>query len=178
MATKLEKMAAKLNDELRDRLAEPVKEKFGVEVQTEFNIFDMRPTWGKRSAASGSKYGAKRVTVDGITFDCQVEADRYMYLALLERAGEIHTLTAHPRFALEVGGIVVGRFWPDFEYYTSDGERVVEDVKGYIDKGATVWRLFKLKAMIFYASYRTPVTVVTRPGRGASQRWSCDRLCK
>lgn len=42
MATKLEKMARTLNDDFREKLAEAVKEKFGIEVKTESNIFDMR----------------------------------------------------------------------------------------------------------------------------------------
>jgi hypothetical protein len=42
MATKLEKMARTMNDDFREKLAEAVKEKFGIEVKTEFNIFDMR----------------------------------------------------------------------------------------------------------------------------------------
>ena len=42
MTTKLEKMARRLNDEFRYRLADAVKEKFGIEIVTELNIIDLR----------------------------------------------------------------------------------------------------------------------------------------
>ncbi len=34
-------------------------------------------------------------------------------------------------------------YYADFDYYTADGEHVVEDVKGY--KGSTTYTVFKIK---------------------------------
>lgn len=34
-------------------------------------------------------------------------------------------------------------YYADFDYYTSDGSHVVEDVKGY--KGSTAYTVFKIK---------------------------------
>lgn len=86
-----------------------------------------------------SKYGAKRTTVDGITFASQKEAARYNELRLLERAGEIHSLRMQPSFELDViGGFVkdirvnLGVYRADFDYFDVKADtRVVEDVKGF-----------------------------------------------
>lgn len=39
-----------------------------------------------------NKYGAERATVDGIAFDSKREANRWLYLRNMERAGEITDL--------------------------------------------------------------------------------------
>lgn len=41
MTTKLEKIARRLNDEFADKLADAVREKYGVEVDSRFSIFSM-----------------------------------------------------------------------------------------------------------------------------------------
>jgi len=48
----------------------------------------------------GNKFGARRVILDGITFDSRKEARRYQQLKLLERAGVIRALQVHPRFVI------------------------------------------------------------------------------
>ena len=84
-----------------------------------------------------SKYGAKKVTVNGITFDSRKEANRYTELVLLERAGKISGLERQVKFELipsqRVDGKVVERachYVADF-VYMENGTKVVEDVKGY-----------------------------------------------
>jgi len=42
MSTKLEKMADKLNEDFRTKIIEAMREKFGIEVENEFSIFDLR----------------------------------------------------------------------------------------------------------------------------------------
>jgi hypothetical protein len=42
MATKLEKMAEKLNEDFREKIIETMREKFGIEVENNFSIFDMK----------------------------------------------------------------------------------------------------------------------------------------
>ena len=49
---------------------------------------------------SRSKYGAKKVTVDGITFDSKKEANRWCELRLMERAGVITGLERQVKFVL------------------------------------------------------------------------------
>lgn len=78
-----------------------------------------------------SKYGNKRVKLDGITFDSKAEAARYSQLKLLERAGTISDLKVHTRWRIDVNGRHVTTYIDDFSYRDSGGELVVEDVKGH-----------------------------------------------
>lgn len=88
-----------------------------------------------------NKYGAKRVVLDGITFDSTKESKRYLQLRERQRKGEITQLECQPRFRLAVGDrpiLIRSEGYPngrqasvkfDFAYW--DGERrVIEDVKG------------------------------------------------
>lgn len=77
-----------------------------------------------------NKYNSKKTVVDGITFDSQGEAKRYGQLCILQRAGAIKKLTAHPKFTLEVNGQKICSYIADFMYETSAGERIIEDFKG------------------------------------------------
>lgn len=99
-----------------------------------------------------NKYGARKVTVDGITFDSCKEAERYQQLKLLQRAGKIDCLRLQVPFELvpaqyEETGEVYSKgsrkgqpkqgkcieksvvYLADF-VYIEDGRRIVEDVKG------------------------------------------------
>lgn len=94
-----------------------------------------------------SKYGAKKVTIDGEVFDSRKEANRWRELKLLERAGEIRDLKRQVKFTLieaqrepdslgPKGGIKRGKiiereaaYIADFTYY--EGSKfIVEDSKG------------------------------------------------
>ena len=50
-----------------------------------------------------TKYGAKKTTVNGITFDSKLEAERYQQLMLLEKAGEISQLHLQVEFQILKG---------------------------------------------------------------------------
>ena len=83
-----------------------------------------------------NKYHAKKVTVDGITFDSQKEARRWCELRLLERAGQIGNLRRQVKYVLipsqKIDGKVVERecsYVADFCYFCR-GELIVEDTKG------------------------------------------------
>lgn len=89
-----------------------------------------------------NKYGARRTTVDGITFDSKAEADRYCELKLLERCGVIADLERQRKFTI-VSQSKYGRalyYIADF-VYTENGKTVVEDVKSK----ATATAVYKLK---------------------------------
>ena len=84
-----------------------------------------------------SKYHSKKVTINGQTFDSQLEARRFRELLLLERAGAITGLQRQVKFELipsqRIGGKVVERacsYVADF-VYMENGKKVVEDTKGY-----------------------------------------------
>lgn len=87
--------------------------------------------------ANRRKYGNKKITVDGRTFDSKKEAHRYLELKTLEKAGHIYGLDCQKRFELipkqiDANGETVRNcsYIADFVYHTKDGEMVVEDVKG------------------------------------------------
>lgn len=87
-----------------------------------------------------SKYGSRKVTKDGVTFDSVKEYSRFCELSLLEKAGEITNLRRQVRFELipsqKMNGKVVERpvhYVADF-VYQENGQTVVEDTKGFKTK--------------------------------------------
>lgn len=86
------------------------------------------------------KYGNRKITKDGITFDSMKEFKRFCELTLLERAGEITELQRQVKFLLipsqKIDGKVVERpvnYIADFVYW-ENGQMVVEDSKGFKTK--------------------------------------------
>ena len=83
-----------------------------------------------------SKYGNRKITVDGETFDSQKEYRRWCQLRMLEKAGEIKDLKRQVKYTLipaqKDGKKTIERecsYFADFQY-TQNGETVVEDAKG------------------------------------------------
>lgn len=109
-----------------------------------------------------SKYGAKKVTVNGITFDSQKEYRRFRELVLLERAGRIQDLQRQVKFVLiqaQYEPDIIGKrcgvkrgkllerecsYIADF-VYTEDGKQVVEDTKGFRTQEYIIKRKLMLK---------------------------------
>ena len=98
-----------------------------------------------------NKYGNRRATVDGITFDSVKEADRYRELKLLERAGEIHGLQLQVKYLLipaqRINGKVIERetaYYADFDYTDKNGRHIVEDTKGVRTKDYIIKRKLML----------------------------------
>ena len=93
-----------------------------------------------RNLSQKSKYGNKKVTVDGYTFDSIAEMERYKQLKLMAQAGAISDLQLQPRYELQRGftdsaGVKhrAITYVADFAY-SEGGFRIVEDVKGAITK--------------------------------------------
>ena len=97
-----------------------------------------------------NKYHSRKITVDGICFDSQREAQRYCELVLLQRAGKITNLErqktyelipaqyeTYPRLGKNGQKLKDGRrciekavtYVADF-VYLQDGQLIVEDAKG------------------------------------------------
>lgn len=100
---------------------------------------------------SRSKYGNRKITRDGMTFDSVKEYRRYCELRLLERAGEVAELRRQVKFELlpsqRVDGKVVERpvtYIADFVYTDKDGQQVVEDTKGVRTKEYIIKRKLML----------------------------------
>lgn len=100
----------------------------------------------------GSKYHARKTTVDGITFDSRREADRYLALKGMEDDGAIEDLRRQVRYELVPAFDVDGRHYRPVYYvadfvYVEDGKTVVEDVKGMRTD------VYKLKSKLFARRY-------------------------
>ena len=99
-----------------------------------------------------SKYGNRKVELDGEKFDSVAERDRWTSLRLMERAGEIQSLRRQVRFHLFGASLtLVCDYIADFVYYR-DGAQVIEDVKGVTTND------FRIKAKLM-AAQGTPVTI-------------------
>ena len=101
-----------------------------------------------------SKYKAKKTSIDGIKFDSQKEANRYLELKLLEKQGIINDLELQARFELQPSYKKNGKtvrpiyYVADFVYYdTFKGQKIVEDTKGYRTE------IYKLKKKLFEFRY-------------------------
>lgn len=105
-----------------------------------------------------TKYGNRKIEIDGIKFDSVKEANRYNELKLIERAGKIKDLQMQVKFTLipplyETVGItekgkvknrLVERecsYKADFVYTDLEtGETIVEDTKGFKTKDYIIKR--------------------------------------
>ena len=77
------------------------------------------------------KYHNKKTVVDGITFDSKKEADRYVELSIMQKAGTIQGLKMQVPFELipKQKGERAVKYIADF-VYSEYGQEFVEDVKG------------------------------------------------
>lgn len=112
-----------------------------------------------------SKYGNKKVTIDGITFDSKKEARRYTELKLLERAGKISNLRRQVKWVLIPAQYeTIKRYGKngkqlkserrcierecayiaDFEYRDENFKHVIEDTKGMRTKDYIIKRKLML----------------------------------
>ena len=103
-----------------------------------------------------NKYGARKVHADGHTFDSRAEHRRWCELKLLQQAGEIHGLQAHPIFNLlahtETGPKSIGKYTPDFVYMRGN-VRVVEDVKGANSQKGAARSDYRLRVRLLEANH-------------------------
>lgn len=118
----------------------------------------MNPNW----FSNGSKYNAKKVEYNGMTFDSKRELKRYKELELLQEAGEISDLQRQVKYVLiptqrepdiigKRGGVKKGKviehecsYTADFTYLDEDGDLVVEDSKGFRTKDYAIKRKLML----------------------------------
>ncbi|MCY6957940.1 DUF1064 domain-containing protein [Clostridium brassicae] len=83
-----------------------------------------------------SKYGAEKITVDGITFDSKDEAKYYLYLKELKAKGKILNFELQPKYELQPSFKKNGKTYraityaPDFLIYHLDGTEELIDIKG------------------------------------------------
>lgn len=116
-----------------------------------------------------NKYHAKKITVEGQTFDSKKEYLRFKELELLERAGKIQNLkrqVEYPLIPSQFGTIITkdGKhkrvcleracaYTADFTY-KENGQFVVEDCKGYRTKDY----ILKRKMMLYFFNIKIKET--------------------
>ena len=94
------------------------------------------------------KYRNRKTVVDGIEFASKKEAERYKFLRILEKTGQIKDLKTQVKFELQPSfryhdkQIRAIYYVADFVYFR-DGKKVVEDTKGFITE------VYKLKSKMF-----------------------------
>lgn len=96
---------------------------------------------------NGTKYNATKVTIDGHKFDSRHEANRYLELKLLERAGEISDLRLQVEYEL------IPNQYATEERYGKNGKRLK-------DKETLLERKCCYVADFVYNDNRTGETVV------------------
>jgi len=107
-----------------------------------------------------NKYKAKKTVINGVVFDSEKEAQRWLDLREQEKQGLISELRRQVKFVVipehreapivgKRGGVKKGKiierecaYIADF-VYIKDGQEIVEDVKGY--RGGGAYAVFKIK---------------------------------
>ncbi|MDZ5782085.1 DUF1064 domain-containing protein [Marinococcus luteus] len=107
------------------------------------------------------KYGTKKITVDGRSFDSKLEAGYYQQLLWLKQYGEITDFKLQPRYLLQEAFTKNGKthrkieYVADFEVEHKDGNLETVDVKGMETAD------FKLKRKLFEKMYPQKLSLVT-----------------
>lgn len=119
-----------------------------------------------------NKYNAKKMVVDGHTFDSQAEAEYYAYLMKAKHEGVIESFILQPVYELQPKFKKHGKLFraitykADFEVIQTDGKVVTIDVKGFETSD------FKLKKKMFEYKYEQGLTLVCKaPKYLAPQEW-------
>lgn len=93
-----------------------------------------------------SKYGAKKVNLDGIVFDSIAESKYYKMLVLKKFKGEIKDFSLQPSFVLQKPFNKYGKkflaikYKADFKIINNDDSIIIVDVKGMATETAKIKR--------------------------------------
>lgn len=108
-------------------------------IKGRMTAIQMRDTPAEKIQRRDQKYGNEKVKDRGQLFDSKAEHRRFLYLELLQKAGEIADLRCQVEFELipamekPSGGKERPTFYrADFTYKDRQGSFVVEDVKGAV----------------------------------------------
>ena len=111
---------------------------------------------------SRNKYNARKATIDGRTFDSQMEADYYLYLKDKKEQVRIKDIKFQPKFVLQEAFEKNGKrhrkieYVADFEVIEHSGESIIIDVKGMLTP------VFRIKEKLFEKKYPNTLVLVTR----------------
>ena len=99
-----------------------------------------------------NKYRNRKIVVDNIKFESNLEATRYKELKLLQRAKQISNLRLQVPFLLQEGFKKNGKTHREIKYiadfvYEENGQTIVEDTKGICTE------VFRIKQKLFEYKY-------------------------
>jgi len=128
----LQKMLASGNCEIAHDLPSRKPE----QAATHTTILPTKETALKRKPVGRSKYGNKKVEVDGIKFDSKREAARYKVLFIWQQNKLITDLKLQVKFELIPSTIINGKKQRPVNYiadfvYVENGKLTIEDCKGF-----------------------------------------------
>lgn len=103
---------------------------------------DMRTGRIVAYSAIKSKYGNRKVEVDGRKYDSQREADRAQELIMMEKTGAIRDLQFQVPFPIVIGEVKICKYIADFTYQFQ-GKLWIEDCKAPFLRKNPVYRLKK-----------------------------------
>lgn len=99
-----------------------------------------------------SKYGSKKIVIDGIVFDSKDEGKYYEYLKKLKSQGKILNFELQPKYELQPSFKKMGKqyraitYAPDFLIYHIDGSEELIDIKGMsTQQGEMRRKMFEFK---------------------------------
>lgn len=109
-----------------------------------------------------NKYGAKKVTIDGIVFDSRLEGRYYEHLLYLMNDGVVESFEMkksytlldkfpHPKTGKTVRAI---KYTPDFEVIYADGHVEAVDTKGMKTRD------FVMRCKMFMFRYQIPLVII------------------
>lgn len=102
-----------------------------------------------------NKYHNIKTEVNGIVFDSKKEANRYLELSMMEKAGLIKDLRMQVKFSVcpKRGANKRERFYVADFVYTENGKKIIEDVKSPITRTNAVYSLKKALVQAYYTEY-------------------------
>ncbi|MBF2485200.1 DUF1064 domain-containing protein [Listeria welshimeri] len=118
-----------------------------------------------KRTSTRSKYNAKKVVIDNITFDSKAEAAYYQQLKLLKMTGEVVSFDLQPEFVLQESFRKNGKLYraikykADFLVLYKDGHEELIDVKGMLTKE------FRIKQKLFELRYMQSIKCLKQKGR-------------
>lgn len=101
-----------------------------------------------------TKYNAKKVEYNGLTFDSKLELTIWQYLEQLVKDGEITNLDRQVKFEVLPKNNLYRAV-----IYVADFVFEYRNVKIFADAKGMILPEFKLKQKMFYAKYGTSITV-------------------
>lgn len=123
------------------------------------SLAEYRKTISRKSKRS--KYGNRKVEIDGHVFDSKMEARYYQHLKLLKQAKQIKDFKLQPKFTLLEAFEKHGEkhrkieYIADFEVHHLDETIEIIDVKGHETKD------FLIKKKLFHYRYPHKLSIVT-----------------